>query len=178
MGIDIEKLFYFFLGTALLITVSTNLALSNTDATKVERIDNLSLEVYKHCNRQKEDKNIGGDIFEVECNWTDLAYAMAWVESRLDTTAYNEKEKAIGYLQIRPIFVRELNRKLGYTKYSHEDARSKEGSLKMFEDYILINNLKSYEKVARTWNGGPNGMNKSSTVVYWNKVKNKLGSLK
>lgn len=44
--------------------------------------------------------------------WT-MAEAFAWVESRGDHMAYNEKEDAVGLLQIRPIMVREANRLLG-----------------------------------------------------------------
>ena len=30
------------------------------------------------------------------------------------------------------------------------------------------------KKIARCWNGGPNGIYKSTTVDYWDRVKNKI----
>ena len=39
---------------------------------------------------------------------------------------------------------------------------------------ILYESESDFEKIARCWNGGPRGMNKSSTCGYWVKVQNEL----
>ena len=50
-----------------------------------------------------------------------MAYAFAWVESRGNHMAYNEREDAVGLLQIRPIMVREANRLLGEEAFTLAD---------------------------------------------------------
>lgn len=111
----------------------------------------------------------------------ELIEAIAWVETRNNPDEFNPKENAIGYLQIRPIRVDEINRLLaleGSTKrYTHEQAWDKECSIEMFKEDVRLNNLKSPEKIARNWNGGPRGYKKSSTLKYWNLVKSKLKNL-
>jgi len=100
-----------------------------------------------------------------------LLMAVMAVESNFDTMAYNEKENAVGVLQIRPIMVREVNRLLGEDKYTLKDRWSKAKSIEMFN--ILRSHLKgaSDEQIARTWNGGYNGKNIPETLQYWIKVK-------
>ena len=44
----------------------------------------------------------------------------------------------------------------------------------MFEIYCKYYNLNSYEKIARCWNGEPDGIYKPTTADYWDKVKNKI----
>ena len=93
------------------------------------------------------------------------------VESNFDTMAYNEKENAVGVLQIRPIMVREVNRLLGENKYTLKDRWSKAKSIEMFNVIRLHLKGASDEQIARTWNGGYNGKNIPQTMQYWNKVK-------
>ena len=50
-----------------------------------------------------------------------MAEAFAWVESKGDHMAYNEREDAVGLLQIRPIMVREANRLLGEEAFTLAD---------------------------------------------------------
>lgn len=100
-----------------------------------------------------------------------LLMAVMAVESNFDTMAYNEKENAVGVLQIRPIMVREVNRLLGEDKYTLKDRWNKSKSIEMFN--VIRSHLKGAtdEEIARTWNGGWNGHKKKSTLKYWNKVK-------
>jgi len=51
----------------------------------------------------------------------DLMVAIAIKESDGDVRAYNENEQAAGLYQIRPIFLRDINRILGYEKYVFAD---------------------------------------------------------
>jgi len=107
-----------------------------------------------------------------------LIEAIIHVESRGDSMAYNSKEDAVGVLQIRPIMVREVNRLLGFDKYTLKDRWSVSKSKEMFN--IVRQNTKDAtdEKVARRWNGGGNGDKKKSTLGYWEKVKRQLNKIK
>jgi len=102
-----------------------------------------------------------------------LIDACIYVESRGDDLAFNIKENAAGCLQIRPIALKEVNRLLGYEKYTLKDRWSRDKSIEMFK--VIKSNIKNPtdERIARTWNGGYN-FSKSSTDAYWQKVKNRL----
>jgi hypothetical protein len=100
-----------------------------------------------------------------------LLNAVMAVESNFDTMAYNEKENAVGVLQIRPIMVREVNRLLGENKYTLKDRWNKTKSIEMFNVIRSHTKNPTDEMIARNWNGGWNGHKKQSTLKYWNKVK-------
>lgn len=109
-------------------------------------------------------------------NREELIEAMIWVESNGIDSSYNESERAIGCLQIRPIMIREINRLCKKHEYSerwvHADAWDREKSISMFKIWSKLTNVDSiYEKSARNWNGGPKGYKKSSTAKYWIKCK-------
>lgn len=71
-----------------------------------------------------------------------------------------------GPFQITPILLKDYNQRTK-NNYKLEDCFDYELSKKIFLHYAKG----SFEKVARCWNGGNNGMNKESTKVYWHKVK-------
>ncbi len=105
-----------------------------------------------------------------------LLDAMIQVESRGNDSAYAKSENAVGCLQIRPVMVREVNRflkKLGKEKrYTLEDRWSRDKSLEMFNIwYRYRHDDSSLEVIARSWNGGPRGPKKKSTLYYWSKVQ-------
>ena len=120
-----------------------------------------------------------------EPTWDDFVEAVIYVESRGSDDAYNIKEKAAGCLQIRPIMVREINRKLkkwnAPFRYTLDDRWNREKSIEMFE--IMAEQIPLYgdetfmefaEVVARKWNGGGRGHKKESTIAYWERVKEKM----
>jgi hypothetical protein len=118
------------------------------------------------------------DVVRVKLTKIDnLIKAVIHVESRGDSMAYNSKEDAVGVLQIRPIMVREVNRLLGFDKYTLKDRWSVGKSKEMFN--IVRQNTKDAtdEKVARRWNGGGNGHKKKSTLGYWDRVKEQLKTM-
>lgn len=113
----------------------------------------------------------------------DLTNAMIQVESRGNLKAYNDSEKAAGVLQIRPIMVAEVNRILelrgSTTRYHLDDRWSRECSIEMLVVYASYHaDITCFETVARTWNGGPGGMNKNDTVHYWSMVCKAMGKNK
>ena len=85
--------------------------------------------------------------------WQEFVSAVIMVESTNNPKAYNKRENAVGILQIRPIMVREVN------------------NVRCCED---MTRLEFYERVARKWNGGYRGMEKTATIKYWNKIKKEL----
>ena len=125
---------------------------------------------------------------KTQTDWELFVEAVIQVESSGNDSAYNEKEKAVGCLQIRPIMVREVNRVLRRNdimfRYTMEDRWDREMSIEMFE--IMAEQVECcegltqeefFEVVASKWNGGGRGHKKPSTEVYWERVKNKFGSL-
>ena len=105
-----------------------------------------------------------------------LLDAMIQVESRGNDSAYAKSENAAGCLQIRPVMVREVNRflkKMGKDKrYTLEDRWSRVKSIEMFNIWCQYRHEESsLEVIARSWNGGPRGPRKNSTIYYWNKVQ-------
>ena len=105
---------------------------------------------------------------------TNLIDAIMYVESRGDSMAYNKREDAVGVLQIRPIMLREVNRLLGYNKYTLNDRWSKAKSIEMFEIIRQNTPNPTDEILARNWNGGWKGYKKKSTIKYWDKVRKEL----
>lgn len=104
--------------------------------------------------------------------------ALFYVEASFDYRKYNEKEEAAGILQIRPIMIEDVNRIMGYEKYTLDDRWSIVKSKEIFLDYQQYYNPDmDYEIAARCWNGGPNGHKKSSTIKYWNKVNTYINQI-
>jgi len=103
-------------------------------------------------------------------NWTLLLSALMSVESGGDTFAHNKKEDARGILQIRAILIRDVNR-IYHTSFKHMDAWDEDRSAMIAVMYLRHYEADSFEKAARMWNGGPNGMNKVATESYWEQVE-------
>ena len=108
----------------------------------------------------------------------EIISAIMFVESSYNNFAYNPNEDAVGCLQIRRCMVDDINRilerKNSLLRFNYNDRWSRKKSIQMFEIYRKYYNLNTYEKIARCWNGGPNGLYKSTTTDYWNKVKTKI----
>lgn len=111
-----------------------------------------------------------------------LITAMIWVESRGDNKAYCKREEAAGCLQIRPIMLAEVNRICALTdnglSYAHDDRWDREMSVAMFHIWRKYHHRgDTLEKIARNWNGGPDGYVDHRTKRYWKKVKKQLKKL-
>jgi hypothetical protein len=79
-----------------------------------------------------------------------------------------------GYFQITPILINDLNAIYG-TNFKLSDRYHYRSCVTMFFLYQNhYNPTWDYEKAARIWNGGPDGMKKKSTIAYWNKTKKLL----
>ena len=110
----------------------------------------------------------------------DIIDAIMEVESNSNDSAYNAYEDAVGCLQIRKCMVDDVNRILKRqgtpTKYTYNDRWVRRKSLEMFHIYCGYYKLNTAEEIARCWNGGPRGINNPATVIYWNKVQDKINS--
>tara|TARA_B100001094_G_C18121923_1_gene767344 strand:- start:401 stop:790 length:390 start_codon:yes stop_codon:yes gene_type:complete len=104
-----------------------------------------------------------------------LVDAVMYVESRNNPNAWNKREDACGVLQIRPIMIKDVNRILKRNQYTLNDRWNKTKSIEIFyiiQEYYSPNGTP--ERIARVWNGGPNGYKKQQTLAYWHKVKQQL----
>ena len=108
-----------------------------------------------------------------------LVDAIIYVESRNNPSAWNKREDACGVLQIRPIMINDVNRILSKKNtpkvYTLNDRWNKTKSIEIFyiiQEYYSPNGTP--ERIARVWNGGPNGYKKPQTLAYWHKVKKQL----
>ena len=113
-----------------------------------------------------------------------LLSALIQVESGGNPRAHNKVEDAAGVLQIRRIFVDDLNRIYRPPYYTYKDrwdsAKSKEMATKYLVHYGTMRRLgrkPTQEDFARIFNGGPNGWKKDSTKKYWVKVEKELKQL-
>tara|TARA_R100000951_G_scaffold109933_1_gene107557 strand:- start:430 stop:948 length:519 start_codon:yes stop_codon:yes gene_type:complete len=103
-----------------------------------------------------------------------LYRALVEQESGGNPHAVGDGGRAVGVLQIHPIMVRDVNRILGYDRWTLQDRWSAAESRAMLEVYLGHYGATSYEEAARKWNGGPDGPSKEATVPYWEKVRRVL----
>lgn len=113
---------------------------------------------------------------------SDLLDALAVVESNNIETKYNHKEKACGKWQLRPIYIKDVNR-IFKTDFKIIDAFNPVKARSIVTLYLTYWG-KQYEKktgkevtdevYSKIHNGGPNGWKKESTEKYWKKVKEVL----
>jgi hypothetical protein len=97
-----------------------------------------------------------------------LIYAIGMVETKLDTLAYNPKEEAVGYFQIRPIRLLDYNNRTG-SNYRMRDLYDYHISEKIFLYYASQIGPYNNEKIAKNWNGS--GIR---TKAYWKEVRKHL----
>ncbi len=94
------------------------------------------------------------------------------IESNNDPFAIGDKylkSHSYGIVQIRQSRLDDFYKETGI-KYSLTDMFDTVKSKQVFMYYCQGDN----ETIARTWNAGPEGMSKKSTLKYWNKIKKLL----
>lgn len=94
-----------------------------------------------------------------------LIYAVGMVEGKCDTLAYNAIEQATGYFQIRPIRLKDYNKRTG-SNYTLKDMFDYEVAEKIFLYYAVQIGPYDFEKIARNWNGRGH-----KTTTYWSRIK-------
>ena len=118
-------------------------------------------------------------------DFDSLWMAVCFVESCYDPNAWNGVSGAGGMAQITPECVMDVGRITGGGNKLIE-TRDIAISRTIFEVYLRYYLNKdnwpkdqappyTMESAARIWNGGPYGWKKNSTLIYWMRVKDKLG---
>lgn len=97
-----------------------------------------------------------------------LIHAIGSVECDYDTLAYNPKEEATGYFQIRPIRLDDYNKRTG-SSYVLDDMFDYDKAEIVFLYYASRIGPYDIEKVAKDWNGSG-----KMTIDYWNRVRKRL----
>lgn len=101
--------------------------------------------------------------------YTAIMNAVAMVETKGDTLAYNPVEQAAGIFQIRPIRLQDYNQRTG-KRYTQKDLFKYNVSKEIFLYYAALTGPYDQEKIARRWNGSGH-----KTYYYWQRVKRQLG---
>ena len=173
-----DKIYFFT--TVIIMLVMTLYFTVNRASDKIEQLQHeidsnaVIIDSLKH---EIDTLNWEQKIFYQNTN-NEIISAIMFVESSYNNFAYNPNEDAVGCLQIRRCMVDDINRilerKNSLLRFNYNDRWSRKKSIQMFEIYRKYYNLNTYEKIARCWNGGPNGIYKSTTADYWDRVKNKI----
>ena len=100
--------------------------------------------------------------------YTRLINAIGIVETKWDTLAYNPVEQATGVFQIRPVRLKDYNRRTG-SRYIMKDLYNYKISEKIFLYYASKASPNDLERIARSWNGS--GIR---TYYYWAQVQKQL----
>ena len=142
--------------------------------------DSIQMDSLVH---QLDSLNLRYELFDSEParEFIDIINSIIAVESEGNPNAYNASEDAVGLLQIRQCMVNDVNRILkrrgSIHRYSYTDRWSANKSYEMFDIYCDYYGFDTAEDMARGWNGGPRGINRSSTLGYWNKVQTELNEI-
>jgi len=99
--------------------------------------------------------------------------AIAKVETNNDSTAIGDKklkQHSYGKYQIRQSRLDDFNKKTG-KHYAIKDMFDNKKAEEVFYFYYTTSDM---EVIARSWNGGPSGMQKKSTLKYWKLIKAEL----
>ena len=173
-----DKIYFFT--TVIIMLIMTLYFTVNRASDKIEQLQHeidsnaVIIDSLKH---EIDTLNWEQKIFYQNTN-NEIISAIMFVESSYNNFAYNPNEEAVGCLQIRRCMVDDINRilerKNSLLRFNYNDRWSRKKSIQMFEIYRKYYNLNTYEKIARCWNGGPNGIYKSTTADYWDRVKNKI----
>ena len=101
-----------------------------------------------------------------------LLDAIALVESNNRANAVGDGGSAVGAYQIRPIFLRDINRILGWNKYQLADRWDPEKSRAMARVYMNhYGRGKTLIEMACQYNGGPRGHLKRATEPFAVKIQ-------
>jgi len=118
---------------------------------------------------------LSSSVAACQPNIDGLLRAIATVESGNNPNAFNASENAAGLYQIRPIYLKDVNRIVGHDEFTLADRYEPERAEQMVRIYFgHYGKGKSLEQLARIHNGGPRGDKKESTKSYWLKVQEVL----
>jgi len=97
-----------------------------------------------------------------------LFEAICMVESHNNPGAFNKKERATGIVQIRPIRLKDYDKRTGKS-YTLHDCFDKKISREVFLFYAQKYPASQLSRIAKRWNGSGR-----KTENYWKRVKSNL----
>lgn len=109
--------------------------------TQPKRNESLRNELEMSNHYKKEARQIANEAIDIVVNYDKITRAIEWdrfvnalieVESGGNTNAVGDGGKAVGVLQIQPIYIAELER-LGVTGFTLDDRYDRARSIAMFE---------------------------------------------
>ena len=112
---------------------------------------------------------------------SQLLAALIAVESGGDDLARG-RHGELGALQVRPCVVKDVNRIAG-THYRWAEMTNRWAAMGVFKIYTghycakaKLGRPVTDQDRARTWHGGPNGWKRRQTLVYWKRVRARMGA--
>lgn len=134
---QINDLIYFLLGVALLTAYCS---VGNGESVKAEnpqvydRPTTAQVKVTKSTKVKTTKANtVKTHKATTSSKWARTLESLVLVESGGDPTARNTATDAVGILQIRPMYVNEVNRIVGKQRYTLSDRYSVKKSIEMFQ---------------------------------------------
>lgn len=149
---DLKIIIIIILGTIAVLTYPAILVLGNIKLEYQTKIDELCTEI----EQLKQPIEID--------EWELLKQAIILTESNGNPNAIG-KEKDFGIFQITPIYVDEVNRLLGYNRFTHKDALDSLKSIEMFDIIQSYHNPTGCLKTALLKHN-PNNTNKNYMTTY------------
>ena len=111
----------------------------------------------------------------------ELLAALIAVESGGNDLARG-RHGELGALQVRPCVVKDVNRVVG-GNYRWSEMTNRVTATRVARAYLdhwgspsRLGRKPTDRDLARVWHGGPNGWKRRQTLVYWNRVKARMGA--
>ena len=118
------------------------------------------------------EKRIYIPVYEGINPYKSIWKAASMVESNNDTLAYNPIEKAVGIVQIRPIRLKDYNKRAGKS-YKLQDCYNEKISREIFFYYISKYEADDISGICKDWNGSG-----QKHKEYIKKIKKQLSKLR
>ena len=168
---QISDLIYFLLGVALLTAYCS---VGNGESVREEKpqVYNRPTTSQVKVTKPTKAKTVNIHKATTASKWARTLERLVLVESGGDPTARNTATDAVGILQIRPMYVNEVNRIVGKQRYTLADRYSVKKSIEMFQiiqEYY--NPQHSIEKAIRLHNP-------TATLNYHDKVVAQIKELR
>jgi hypothetical protein len=129
---QISDLIYFLLGVALLTAYCS---VGNSESVRKEKpqVYNRPTTSQVKVTKPTKAKTVKTHKTTTASKWARTLESLVLVESGGDPTARNTATDAVGILQIRPMYVNEVNRIVGKRRYTLADRYSVKKSIEMFQ---------------------------------------------
>lgn len=128
----INDVIYFLLGVALL-TAYCSVGNGESVETETAQVYNEPITTQVKVTKPQKVKTAKTQKATTSGKWARTLESLVLVESGGDPNARNASTDAVGILQIRPVYVEEVNRIVGERRYTLADRYSVKKSVEMFQ---------------------------------------------